>query len=84
MWNGLEVWILLHLQWISNEVLLYSTGNYISNHLGQTMMEDDVRKRMSVCVCVCVCMNVFVYIYIKLGHFGVQQKLAQHYKSNIL
>ena len=24
-------WTLLHLEWISNEVLLYSTGNYIQS-----------------------------------------------------
>ena len=30
--DGLGVWVnrfeLLHLEWISNEILLYSTGNY--------------------------------------------------------
>ena len=31
-----------------------------------------------VCVCVCVC--VCVYIHVKLNHFTVQQKLAQHCK----
>ena len=32
-WDRLRVWVgrckLLHLEWISNEVLRYSTGNYI-------------------------------------------------------
>ena len=32
-WDGLEIGVsrckLLHLEWISNEVLRYSTGNYI-------------------------------------------------------
>ena len=36
-WNGLEIWggkcKQLHLEWISNEVLLQSTGNY-SQSLG--------------------------------------------------
>ena len=31
-WDGVGVWVnrckLLHLEWISNEVLLYRTGNY--------------------------------------------------------
>ena len=36
-------WKPLHLEWISNELLLYSTGNYIQI-LGQTMMEDNMRK----------------------------------------
>ena len=26
---GVNRWKLLYLQWISNEILLYSTGNYI-------------------------------------------------------
>ena len=26
---GVSRWKLLHLEWISNEILLYSTGNYI-------------------------------------------------------
>ena len=51
---------LFHLEWISNEVLLYSTGNYIQS-LGIDHDEDKTRKGM------------FVYI---LSHFAVQQKLA--------
>ena len=42
-----------HLEWISNEVLLYSTGNYIQS-LGQSVTEDSMRERMCVYVCVCV------------------------------
>ena len=34
---------LFHLEWISNEVLLYSTGNSIPS-LGTEMMEDSMRK----------------------------------------
>ena len=34
-WDELGVWVsrckLLHLEWISNEVPLYSTGNYIQS-----------------------------------------------------
>ena len=37
---------LLHLEWISNEALLYSTGNDIASLLRQTMMKDNIRKRM--------------------------------------
>ena len=59
----------LHLEWISNEILLYSTGNYIQS-LVMERMEDNVRKRM--------------YIYVELGHFAVQQKLAEHCKSPII
>ena len=53
---------------ISKEVLPFSTG-IISSLLGQTMMEENVRKGMYVCVW--------------LSHFAVQQKLAQHCKSTV-
>ena len=40
---------LLHIEWINNKVLTYSTGNYIQypviNH-----NEKEYKKRMSVCV----------------------------------
>ena len=39
---------LLPLEGISNEILLYSTGNYIYS---LTMEHDDVRKRMYICMC---------------------------------
>ena len=35
----------LHLEWISNEVLLYSTENYIQS-IGIAMTEDSTRKGM--------------------------------------
>ena len=47
---------LLHIEWIGNEVLLYSTEN-LSNLLGWIMTVDNIRKRM--------------YIYVCLGHFAV-------------
>ena len=31
--SGVSRWKLLHLEWMVNETLLYSTGNYISRHL---------------------------------------------------
>ena len=31
--SGVNRCKLLDLEWISNEILLYSTGNYISSHL---------------------------------------------------
>ena len=33
---------------------------------------------MCVCVCVCVC------VYEWPGHFAIQQKLTEHYKSTII
>ena len=42
---------LLHLEWISNEILLYSRAT-ISSHLRWSMMENDMRRRrMSRCIC---------------------------------
>ena len=52
---------LLHLEWMSNEVIPCDTGNFIQS----PGIEHDGRyyeKRMSIYVC--------------LGHFAVQQKLA--------
>ena len=43
---------LLHLEWISNGVLVYSTGNYV-----QTFgIEHDGREyeKKNVCVCICI------------------------------
>ena len=39
----------------------------LSSHLLWNMMEDNVRKRMYVC----------------MGHFAIQQKSTDHYKSSI-
>ena len=41
---------LLHIEWISNEVLLYSTGNYIQSLL----IEHNERQYEKKNVCVCV------------------------------
>ena len=38
---------LLHLEWIDNKVLLYSTGNYIQS----PVMENDDKKRERECIC---------------------------------
>ena len=40
---------LLHIEWINNKVLLYSTGNYIQSP-GITIMEKNIKKRMYICV----------------------------------
>ena len=63
---------LLHLEWIHNKVLLYSTGNYIqysvTNHNGKECEKEYI---------------IYIYVY-NLSHFAVQQKLTQHCKSTIL
>ena len=49
---------LLPMGWISNEILLCSTGNYVQSFM---MEHDNMRKKN-------------VYMYVQLGHHGVQQK----------
>ena len=46
---------LLHLEWKSNEVLLYSTGNYIQS----LVMEHDGRcyEKKNVCIYIYICMH---------------------------
>ena len=48
---------LLHIEWINNKVLLYSTRNYIQSagidHDGKEYKKEPLC--MCVCVCVCVC-----------------------------
>ena len=44
---GVSTCKLVHLEWISNEVLLYHTGNYTQS-LGIDLMEDNIRKGMKV------------------------------------
>ena len=51
---------LLHLEWISNEVLLYSRGNNIQS-LG---IEHDGRQYEKKNVCVCVYIYIYIYMYI--------------------
>ena len=54
---GVGRYKLLHLEWISSEVLLYSIGNYIKS----LVMEDSMRKRMCI----------YLYLSIYLGHNAV-------------
>ena len=42
---------LLYLEWISNEILLYSTGDYIWS-LVMNMMENNLRKK-----------NIYIHTY---------------------
>ena len=42
---------ILHLEWINNKILLYSTGNYIQS-LGIQQEKDDIRKE-----CIYICMT---------------------------
>ena len=70
--SGVNRCKLLHLEWISNEVQLYSTGN-CTQFLGIDWMEDK---------------NIYIYVRVCVSmwpcHFTIQQKLEQHCKSPIL
>ena len=48
--SGVSTCKLFHLEWISNEVLLYSTGRYIQSLVMNHMMEDTMRKIMYIYV----------------------------------
>ena len=79
---------LLHLEWISIEVLLYSIGNNIQC-LGIDHMENNIRKGICIYICVCTCMYLYIYthtyIYIYItGSLAILQKLAQHCKLAII
>ena len=70
---------LLHVEWISNEVLLYSIGKYIQSlgidHDGGLYKKGNTHTHT----------HTHTHSDPKwLGHFAVQQKLAQHCKSIIL
>ena len=65
---------LFPLEWISNEVLLYSPGSSIRSP-GIDQDGKNTKKKVCVCVCVCVC--------VKLSRFAAQQKWAQYYTSTL-
>ena len=65
---------LLHLEWINNKVLLYSTGSYIQF----PVINYNRKEYEKVCVCVCVCIHIYI------NHLALQQKLTQHCKSAIV
>ena len=45
---------LLHLEWINNKVLMYSTGNYIQ-HLVISHNGKEYKKRMYICITESLC-----------------------------
>ena len=66
---GVSRFKLLHLEWISNEVLLYHTGNYMQS----LVMEHDERYYEK--------MNITVYIFfIMFCQFLLYSKVTQLYK----
>ena len=64
--------MLLHIKWITNKDLLYSTGNY-THYLVITYNGKESKK------------NIYLKknIYMKPNHFAVHLKLTQHCKSAV-
>ena len=64
---------LLHLEWMSTALLLYSTGRYVQclglGHDGRRYEKKQTKK---------------MYTYVCLGQFAVRQKLKEHGKPTIL
>ena len=74
---GVDRCKLFHLEWVSHEVLLYSTGNssqsFGIDHGGR---KHEKRKRICVCVFMCVCvytlciciqtMYIYLHIYTRI------------------
>ena len=57
---------LLHLEWISNEILLYSTGNYIQSLVMEHDGGECEKKDVYMCVCVCVCVYIYTHDWVTL------------------
>ena len=57
---------LFHLEWMSNEVLLYGTGNYIQSHVLEHDGRQDEEK------------NVYISV---TGSLCCKAEMAQHCKS---
>ena len=58
---------MLHLEWMGNEVLLYSTGNCVQ--LLKIKYDGEWRKIMYIymCVCVCVCVTLSLCCIAEIG-----------------
>ena len=68
-----------HLEWISNEAPLYSTGNYVRVLLGQNMLEDNMRKGMYICV-----YDWVTLLYSRNWHNTVNQLYSNNKKKSTI
>ena len=68
--SGVSRWKLVHLEWIKNKVLLYSTGNYIQ----PPEIDNDEKEYKEEYIYVCM------YNWVT----AIQQKLAQNSKTTVL
>ena len=69
---------LLHLEWIDNKVLLYSTGNYIQSP-GKDDDENNIKKE---CMCLCIteslCCTPEIGITLKLNSMLLNKKVLSY------
>ena len=81
--SGISKYKLLHLEWLSNEILLCSTGYYIQSLL----MEHDrgwcEKKNVYVCVCVCVCVYNWVTLVCNRNWQSIVNQLLKHISDSI-
>ena len=57
-------WIMMYLKWITNKILLYSTGNSVQCYVAAWMGGEFWRE--------------WIHVYVRLGPFAVHLKLSQH------
>ena len=69
---GINRYKLLHIKYVNNKVLLYSTGNYIQypiiNHNGKEY------EKEYICVCVCVYIYTHTHIYMYTHILSIQRE----------
>ena len=53
---------LLYTEWVSNKILLCSTGNYIQYLVIKHSGKEYEKECVCVCVCVYVCVCIYVYV----------------------
>ena len=74
---GVYRYKLLHLEGISNETLLYVTGNYIQSLV---MEQDGKYDKRNIYIYVYVCVRVYIY---KTGSLCCTAEIDRHCKSTI-
>ena len=74
-------------EWIHNEVLLYSTGNYIQyfliNHSGKGYEEFYTYPYIHIYIYIYIYIYNYSKVIVYMNHFAVPQKLIQHCKSTM-
>ena len=73
---------LLHLEWINNKVLLYSTGNYIQspgiNHNGKEYL----KKNVCMCITESLCCSAEIATALYINSTSIKKKNQQSVNKN--